>query len=113
MIDRQTKISLEFIQHAARILKTLGHPDRLKIIEFLEEGEKTVGMIHRELGLLQPIASQHLKVMYQSGIVEYRQEGTRYFYRIANDFILKILHCMSDVQEKIKNGEWSIGFSDN
>ena len=49
MTTDQTKISPEFIQMAARILKTLGHPDRIKIVEYLEDGEKTVGQIHKEL----------------------------------------------------------------
>ena len=104
-------ISTEFIQMAARILKTLGHPDRIKIVEFLEDGEKTVGQIQREFNLLQPVTSQHLKVMYDRNIVTFRQEGTRCFYSLANKFILKILDCMSDVQEKLDSGEWDFDFS--
>ena len=104
-------ISTEFIQMAARILKTLGHPDRIKIVEFLEDGEKTVGQIQREFNLLQPVTSQHLKVMYDRNIVTFRQEGTRYFYTLANKFILKILDCMSEVQEKLDSGEWDFNFS--
>ena len=104
-------ISTEFIQMAARILKTLGHPDCIKIVEFLEHGEKTVGQIQREFNLLQPVTSQHLKVMYDRNIVTFRQEGTRYFYSLANKFILKILDCMSEVQEKLDSGEWNFDFS--
>ena len=104
-------ISTEFIQMAARILKTLGHPDRIKIVELLEHGEKTVGQIQREFNLLQPVTSQHLKVMYDRNIVTFRQEGTRCFYSLANKFILKILDCMSDVQEKLDSGEWDFDFS--
>jgi ArsR family transcriptional regulator len=113
MIGNQTKISLEFIQNAARILKTLGHPDRIKIVEYLEDGEKTVGQIHKNLDLIQPIVSQHLKVMLDSGIVSYRKEGTRYFYSLANAFILKILSCMSDAQEMISKGEWILEHHEN
>ncbi len=110
MVSNQTKISPEFIQNAARVLKSLGHPDRIKIVEFLEDGEKTVGQIHRDLEMHQPIVSQHLKVMHDRGIVQYRQEGTRYFYSLANDFIFKILDCMADAQQKINNGEWTLEF---
>jgi ArsR family transcriptional regulator len=104
-------ISTEFIQMAARILKTLGHPDRIKIVEFLEDGEKTVGQIQREFNLLQPVTSQHLKVMHDRDIVTFRQEGTRYYYSLANKFITKILDCMSEVQEKLDSGEWNFDFS--
>ena len=104
-------ISTEFIQMAARILKTLGHPDRIKIVEFLENGEKTVGQIQREFNLLQPVTSQHLKVMHDRDIVTFRQEGTHYYYSLANKFIIKILDCMSEVQEKLNSGEWDFNFS--
>ena len=111
MTTDQTKISPEFIQMAARILKTLGHPDRIKIVEYLEDGEKTVGQIQREFNLLQPVTSQHLKVMFDRDIVTFRQEGTRYYYSLANKFIIKILDCMSEVQEKLNSGEWDFDFS--
>ena len=104
-------ISTEFIQMAARILKTLGHPDRIKIVEYLEDGEKTVGQIQREFNLLQPVTSQHLKVMFDRDIVTFRQEVTRYYYSLANKFIIKILDCMSEVQEKLNSGEWDFDFS--
>ena len=104
-------ISTEFIQMAARILKTLGHPARIKIVEYLEDGEKTVGQIQREFNLLQPVTSQHLKVMFDRDIVTFRQEGTRYYYSLANKFIIKILDCMSEVQEKLNSGEWDFDFS--
>ncbi len=104
----KTKISPDFIQNAARILKTLGHPQRIKIVEYLEDGEKPVSQIQRNLDLIQPIVSQHLKIMLDRGIVKYRQEGTRYYYSLANDFILKILSCMSDAQEMISKGEWTL-----
>ena len=113
MVANQTKISSEFMQNAARVLKTLGHPDRIKIVEYLEDGEKTVGQIHRELKMQQPIVSQHLKVMHDRGIVINRQEGTRFFYALANEFIFKILDCMADAQEKITNGDWIFKSYDN
>jgi ArsR family transcriptional regulator len=111
MVSNQTKISPEFIQNAARVLKTLGHPDRIKIVEYLDDGEKTVGQIHRDLNMHQPIVSQHLKVMHDRDIVTFRQEGTRYFYSLANNFITKILNCMSEVQAKLDSGEWDFDFS--
>lgn len=104
----KSQISIEFLQMASRVLKTLGHPDRIKIVEILESGEKTVGQIQRQINIVQPVVSQHLKKMYDRDIVVYRREGTRYFYSLANAFILKIIHCMADVQEKVSSGEWEL-----
>ncbi len=105
MAGNQTNISWEFIQKAARILKTLGHPNRIKIVKFLEDGEKTVGEIQRGLNMRQPIVSQHLKVMNDRGIVTHRQEGTHYFYSLANNFTIKILNSMNEVLAKPDSGE--------
>lgn len=106
-------ISIAFINTASRILKILGHPDRLKIVEFLQSEEKTVGRIQAEIGLPQPIISQHLKVMLEVGIVIYRREGTRYYYSLANKFIFKILDCLSEFQDEVKFGESNFDNSNN
>jgi hypothetical protein len=49
--------------------------------------------------------------MHDRDIVTFRQEGTRYYYSLANKFITKILDCMSEVQEKLNSGEWDFNFS--
>ncbi|MEE2876317.1 MAG: metalloregulator ArsR/SmtB family transcription factor [Candidatus Neomarinimicrobiota bacterium] len=79
-------LSVAFLKQASNVIKPLGHPQRLKIIEFLEAVEKSVGQIQRHLNVSQPLASQHLRRMHQRGIVKLRRESTTYFYSIANSF---------------------------
>lgn len=102
------ELSVKFIQSASTVLRALGHPARIKIIEYLRSGKKSVGQIQQILNLSQPVTSQHLRYMYSKGIVDYIQDGTTYNYFIANDFINKIYDCISDCQEKVQSGEWNL-----
>ncbi|SVC14824.1 uncharacterized protein METZ01_LOCUS267678 [marine metagenome] len=106
-------LSVEFLQQASNVIKTLGHPQRLKIIEFLDTEEKSVGQIQEHLNVSQPLASQHLRHMHRRGIVKYRREGTSFFYSIASEFIYKILECVSECQQKVETGEWELDFFDS
>jgi|TARA_B100000959_G_scaffold90044_2_gene95675 ArsR family transcriptional regulator len=101
-------LSVEFLQQASDVIKVLGHPQRLKIIEYLEKGEKSVSQIQEHLSVSQPLASQYLRHMHSRGIVKYRREGTTYFYSIASEFIHKILDCVSECQQKVESGEWEL-----
>lgn len=63
-------------------LTALAEPNRLKIVELLREGPLTVGEIAEQLGLRQPQASKHLKVLSDSGIVEVKAEANRRIYKL-------------------------------
>jgi DNA-binding transcriptional ArsR family regulator len=63
-------------------LGALAEPNRLKIVELLREGPLTVGAIADRLGLRQPQASKHLKVLSESGILEVKAEANRRIYRL-------------------------------
>ena len=101
-------LSVEFLKQASNVIKALGHPLRLKIIEILEAGERSVGQIQENLNVSQPLASQHLRHMHRRGIVKFRREGTTYYYSIASEFIYKILDCVSECEQKVKSGEWEL-----
>ena len=101
-IDREYR----FREAAAIMLRTLGHPDRLSIIQLLSKGEMTMGQVQRELEISQPRASQHLSVMNERGILECRKDGNRRYYSIENPFIWKLFGCFSECSEKVGTGEW-------
>ena len=79
---------------AADVIKVVGHPDRLRILEFLEEGEKAVGEIQECLDLPQAIVSQHLAKMRGWDIVEARRDGIHVYYHIIEPKVTHILDCI-------------------
>lgn len=63
-------------------LNALAEPNRKLIVELLRDGPLTVGEIADKLGIRQPQASKHLKVLSDNGIVEVKAEANRRFYKL-------------------------------
>ena len=54
----------------ANFFRTLGHPARVRILELLRSGERSVGALQAELGLDSGGTSQHLAALRRIGLVE-------------------------------------------
>lgn len=68
---------------AARLLKALGNPQRLRVLCLLVEGELTVGEIHKALpDLSQSALSQHLARLREEGLVSTRREAQSIHYAL-------------------------------
>ena len=66
------------------VLKALAHPLRLEILKFIHShSEINVNKIYNSLELEQSITSQHLKIMYEAGIVV-RRKIERFVYYSVN-----------------------------
>ncbi|WP_199615104.1 ArsR/SmtB family transcription factor [Paenibacillus alkalitolerans] len=63
-------------------LSALAEPNRMDIVELLRDGPLTVGEIADRLGLRQPQASKHLKVLSDNGILEVKAEANRRIYKL-------------------------------
>lgn len=63
-------------------LTALGEPNRMRIVELLREGPLTVGEIAERVGLRQPQASKHLKVLSDKGMVAVQADANRRIYRL-------------------------------
>ncbi|WP_040949085.1 ArsR/SmtB family transcription factor [Gorillibacterium massiliense] len=66
-------------------LSALAEPNRMKIVQLLRDGPLTVGEIAGRLGLHQPQASKHLKVLSDSGVVEVRIDANRRIYKLRSE----------------------------
>ena len=76
----------ELLEETAEHLKVLGHPQRLRILDFLREnGESRVGEIVRKTKLPQAVASLHLNKMRRSGLVISRRDAREVYYWIATE----------------------------
>jgi len=90
-------LKAEAIEDTARILRCLGHPLRLQVLDILErESECTVTEIYEALGVEQAVASQHLTNMRDKGILSRRKDGVHVYYSIGDERALKVLACVHD-----------------
>jgi len=87
-------------EYVSEILKVIAHPVRLQIVEILERGEKSVGEITKQLGLQQAFTSGHLGIMKSKGVLSCRRQGAKVYYRIENQNVILLLHCIYDHCEK-------------
>ncbi len=75
----------QVFQAAADLFSVLSTPMRLKILSVLCHGELTVSQMLAQIDSSQPNLSQHLNVLYRSGILTKRKEGTQMIYRIQSE----------------------------
>src|SRR5215217_7298209 len=75
----------------ANLFRVLGHPARVRILELLREGERSVGALQVELGLDSGGTSQHLAALRRVGLVESRREGTSVYYRVDDERVFDLL----------------------
>jgi len=64
------------------VMEALAEPNRRRIVELLQDGERSVGELVGGTGLAQPAVSKHLRVLKDAGLVEVRREAQRRLYRI-------------------------------
>ena len=74
----------------ASYFSVLSEPTRLRIMHAICETEKSVSQIVEEIGSTQTNASRHLSLMYRSGVLARRKEGSQVYYRVADASMVEI-----------------------
>jgi DNA-binding transcriptional ArsR family regulator len=75
----------------AEFFKTLGHPARIRVLEVLREGERTVSELVPAVGIEASHLSQQLGVLRRANLVQARKEGTSVLYSVGNRMIFELL----------------------
>src|SRR5450759_1456661 len=88
----------------AEICKVLTEPKRLRLLDALRDGERSVGDLAAVLGIPLPNASQHLAVLRSSGLVDGRRDGASVRYRLAEPAILDACDIVSGVVDRRLQG---------
>jgi len=92
LIDKQDQIEL-----AARSLRAIGHPLRLKILCVLGDQEISVQDIVDTVGTSQSNISQHLAILRDKGVLKTRKDANRVFYRVGDVRVLQLIGMMREV----------------
>lgn len=92
---RRPPLTRADVEGTAHILRCLGHPTRLQILDFLDRTtEATVSEIQEAAGVSQPVASQHLTTMWDKGILGRQRDGVNVHYRIRDPRARTVLECV-------------------
>jgi ArsR family transcriptional regulator len=94
-------------QLKADLLKALGQPTRLRILELLVDGERCVCEIFPAIGGEQSNVSKHLGFLRNQGIVVADRRGMRVFYRLSDKKIAKLLDDAEDCVKGVLRSRFS------
>lgn len=95
--ENQTPYNDADITRAARCLKAMSHPLRLKILCVLGNNAISVQDIVEQVGTSQSNISQHLAILREKDILGYRKEANRVYYFIDDERMLQLIRMMRDV----------------
>lgn len=70
---------------AAELFAVLATPMRLRILSALCDQEKSVSQLLLEIDTTQPNLSQHLAVLFKTGVLAKRKDGTQVIYRVQSE----------------------------
>jgi ArsR family transcriptional regulator len=90
----ETEMGPELLELIATRFKALGEPARLRILQALRRGERTVSDLMRDTDLSQANTSRHLQLLHGLGFVERRKEGLYVLYRLADESVLRLCDLM-------------------
>lgn len=84
----------------ARVGKALSNGNRLEILEYLAQTERSVDELAKVAGLSVANTSQHLQQLRQVGLVSSSKQGLKVYYRIAGDDVIELLKVFRHVAER-------------
>lgn len=90
--------SFPFLETATETLRAIAHPHRLLIVEMLYQNKSmNVTEIYERLGIEQAVASHHLRILKDRGVVVVRRDGKNSNYSLSNDAYFQILEVLHQV----------------
>jgi DNA-binding transcriptional ArsR family regulator len=82
------------IDAMARLLKSMSHPIRLKILCLLQDKELSVGEIRSQVKTTNANISQHLNILRGQGIIDFRKDANFIYNKISDKRILELIRTM-------------------
>lgn len=85
------------IDAMSKLLKSMSHPIRLKILCLLQNGELSVGEIREQVKTTNANVSQHLNILRSQNIIDYRKDANFIYNKITDKRILELIKKMRDL----------------
>lgn len=84
----------------ALVARAMGNGNRLELLEFLAQGERSVDALAAVAGLSVANTSQHLQQLRHAGLVSSRKEGQKVYYRLSGDDVSEAFAALRSVAER-------------
>ena len=87
-------LDIEALEMASECLKTIAHPCRLRIIGILLQQDCSVGELADYCNIPSHMASEHLRLLKDRGLLSSRREGRKIYYSVAEPALENIIQCV-------------------
>ncbi len=84
----------------ARVGKAMSNGNRLELLEFIAQGERSVDELAKVSGLSVANTSQHLQQLRQAGLIASTKKGLKVFYRLSGDDVIDLFNSLQNVAER-------------
>jgi rhodanese-related sulfurtransferase/DNA-binding transcriptional ArsR family regulator len=84
----------------ARVGKAMSHGNRLELLEFIAQGERSVDELAKVSGLSVANTSQHLQQLRQAGLVTCSKRGLKVFYQLSGDDVVELFNTLRNVAQR-------------
>ncbi len=95
-----TSFKHDLFNQFARVGKALSNGNRLELLEFLAQAERSVDELAGVSGLSVANTSQHLQQLRQAGLVISRKQGLKVYYSLSGDDVIRLLDDLRQVAER-------------
>jgi len=80
----------EAIEQVAERFRVLGEPTRLRLLDAMRHGERSVGDLVEAMDAGQANVSKHLRLLHAAGLVGRRREGTTVYYHLSDPSVFQL-----------------------
>ena len=105
---QQSLADPEAVERASRLFRALGDAPRLRLLEFLAQGECCVTQIVEAMGEKFSTVSQRLRLLRGEGLVIRRRAGTHLFYALADQHVTDLIHNALAHATELEKGSASV-----
>ncbi|WP_019557751.1 ArsR/SmtB family transcription factor [Thiomicrorhabdus arctica] len=95
----ESNLKLCLFEQLAQIGKSLGHANRLLILDVLAQGSCQVEVLSFKLGLSVANVSKHLQHLKQAGLVVNEVQGTQRIYQLSDEAIVPLIQILRQIAE--------------
>jgi ArsR family transcriptional regulator len=85
------------VEDTAMLLKSISHPIRLKILCLLQDQELSVSEIRKSVETSGANITQHLNILRNQGIIDFRKDANFIYNRISDERIIALMQSLQQI----------------
>ncbi len=106
MPKQKAQIPEAFLESIAQRFRAMGEPSRLRILQELMAGERSVKALVEATGMTQSNTSRHLQALYEAALVGRRKAGLEVIYFVADPMVEQLCELMCSSERRRLEEAW-------